>query len=374
MILHISNDFNHTKVHKELYAELDNLGLEQSVYIPLKNHKFKNNNHFEFKDQKSQFVYSSKLKIYHKFLFSNKISFLYTDLINKIAISEVSLVHATTLFSDGALAFKIFKDYNIPYVVAVRSTDINFFFKYRKDLLKLGKSILLNAQRVIFISEASRKQFVDIHEINDIIDVIKSKIVMFNNGIDRFWIDNKSKYFRESVNELNFLFVGDFIKRKNCLMLIEAISNVRIRENIDINLHLVGRPGNQSKKIADKVQQNDWIKFHGEIKEKEKLKAIFKKCQFFTMISHIETFGLVYIEALSQGKPVLFTKGQGIDYLFNLSIGEKVDSFDLDDIERNVLVLLSKDYSEINHIDFEDFRWENIANKYHKLYKIILDD
>lgn len=89
------------------------------------------------------------------------------------------------------------------------------------------------------------------------------------------------------------------------------------------------------------------------------------------MISHIETFGLVYIEALSQGKPLLYTKGQGIDSLFDFSIGEKVKSTDMKDIEGRIQDLLVNRYESINLIDFNNFRWSNIAKNYYNLYNEI---
>ena len=36
-ILHICNDFSFTKVHRNLYEQLDSLGLEQIVFNPVKN-------------------------------------------------------------------------------------------------------------------------------------------------------------------------------------------------------------------------------------------------------------------------------------------------------------------------------------------------
>lgn len=377
MILHISNDFNHTKVHKELYYELDKLGLVQNVFIPLKDEKFKNRNHFDFKVSNSEFLYSDKLKVYHRFLFKNKIEYLYNSLLTKMNLQDIKLVHATTLFSDGALAFKLFKDYNIPYIVAIRSTDINFFFKYRRDLFALAKLILSNASKIVFISEASKRQFLGINSVKKILPSLRDKISKFNNGIDDFWIDNKSEYSNLEINNrdncVNFLFVGDFIKRKNCIRLIEAVSKVREYKNVNINLHLVGRPGDQSDAVDLKVLQNKWIHYYGEIKDKNELKRIFDTCQYFTMVSHIETFGLVYIEALSQGKPVLYTKGQGIDFLFELNIGEKVNSVDSIDIEDKIQDLISKKYDDINLIDFEGFRWRNISNNYFELYKTVID-
>lgn len=86
------------------------------------------------------------------------------------------------------------------------------------------------------------------------------------------------------------------------------------------------------------------------------------------MISHTETFGLVYMEALSQGLPVLYTKGQGIDKAFTFQIGESVDSKDLRNIVQGIKKIISNQYNSINSIDFENFRWSNIALKYIKIY------
>ena len=39
----------------------------------------------------------------------------------------------------------------------------------------------------------------------------------------------------------------------------------------------------------------------------------FIESDIFVMPSRYETFGLVYVEALSQGLPVIYTRGQGFD-------------------------------------------------------------
>jgi glycosyltransferase involved in cell wall biosynthesis len=48
--------------------------------------------------------------------------------------------------------------------------------------------------------------------------------------------------------------------------------------------------------------------------------------------SKSETFGLVYIEAMSQGLPVIYTKGQGIDGLFESQVGYGIDPEDIQGI------------------------------------------
>src|SRR5690606_36956584 len=111
----------------------------------------------------------------------------------------------------------------------------------------------------------------------------------------------------------NFLFIGRFDKNKNVEYLIDSLSIIKKELQIPIHLNLVGGTGTNHERILKKIKLLDWIKYHGEIFDKGVLKNIFNISDYFSMISHTETFGLVFIEALSQGKPLLYSKGQGVD-------------------------------------------------------------
>ena len=367
MILHITNDFNLTKVHKHLYMQLDKLGVDQKIFIPRRNTQQIGNNHFEFNSSLSEYIYSKKINIIHRIFFPYKISYLYNSLLQNTNLDDIQLTHATTLFSDGALAYKLYENYNIPYIVAVRNTDINFYFKKRKELIPLGLKILKNASKIIFISESNKKSFLNLESIKDIKNSILSKIIVINNGIDEFWLNNKEKYV--SKEAYKFLFIGRFDNNKNVENLIDSLNIVRQQMNFPITLDLIGGTGNRHEKIIQKAKDFNWINYHGEIFNKDQIKEIFKTANYFSMISHTETFGLVYLEALSQGKPILYTKGQGVDGMFNFEIGEAVNSTDINDICRKINLLIKKNYSSINSIRFEDFSWPLIAEKYKNLYK-----
>ena len=91
------------------------------------------------------------------------------------------------------------------------------------------------------------------------------------------------------------------------------------------------------------------------------------------MISKGETFGLVYVEALSQGLPILYTKNQGIDGTFKNHIGEAAYPDSLDSIVEKLEKLLNDyEHYEIDKINFSQFNWEKIANSYFALYKDVL--
>lgn len=374
MILHITNDFNHTKVHKELYSHLDNLCIRQTIFIPLRNEQHIGNNHFDFITNNSEYIYSDKLKKYHKLFFKSKVNFLYNSLLRDINVSKVSLTHATTLFSDGTIAYKLFKNHNIPYIVTVRNTDIFTFFKYRKDLIPLAFKILNNASKIIFISESNRRAFKNLSVMKKYYDKLSPQIEIVNNGIDNYWISNKEKYkTNNSSKNYRFLFIGRFDKNKNIENLIYGMEEfMNNNKEVQLQLDVVGGNGSMHTKVVRLINSKNWINFHGIINDKNELKRIFKTVDYFSLISFHETFGLVYLEALSQGKPILFTEKQGIDFTFLFKVGERVDPTSIDDISKKIMLLIDSSYNKINNIDFKLFMWEKIAKKYNEIYNQII--
>lgn len=88
----------------------------------------------------------------------------------------------------------------------------------------------------------------------------------------------------------------------------------------------------------------------------------------FVMPSHSETFGLVYLEALSQGLPVLYTKGQGIDGVFTASVGEAVNSRSVSSIGDGIKKIIQKYDSYKSIDDMSGYSWFSIAKKYKQIY------
>ena len=365
-VLEICNDFSYTKVHSNLCRMLDEKGVNQIVYHPLRNERNMGVNGIEFKTLNSKIIYSEKLKKHHKFLFESKVKFLYKDLISKIDPESFTIIYATTLFSDGALAYKLFKDYKIPYIITVRNTDIHVFLKYRPDLKKLALKILSNASKVIFISKSNYDNFFN-HRLILGSQHFKHKVEIINNGIDDFWLENHSKKkFLHTATEI--LFIGKLDRNKNIINLIRGFQNLK-KHQPTIRLNIVGSGGAYESKVRQLAKEDSSIELYGEIKCKKKLLQIFRRNHLFAMVSHRETFGLVYIEALSQGLPLLFSKGQGIDGTFDEKIGVAVDSSSVGEIYEG-LSLLIKNINQFDQplIDRGKFSWEYVANKYYRIF------
>ena len=371
-ILHISNGYADSKVHSNLTRALDNLGIEQTVYCPVREERLLGKNQFEGKH--IDFVYSSSIKSWYKYVYHFKRWMLYHDMKRKVDLRKYDVIQAPTFFSDGGLALKAHKKYGTPYIVAVRNTDINTYIKRLKHTYRIGREIALNACKIVFISKGEMKEFVESEFAKPIYDQIKDKIVFQPNGIEDYWHQHIAHDQRKGHD---VLYIGDYTPNKNVGRLIEAILQLRKEKGFeDVRLIIVGgekvgtvwkTDENLKQLIADNP---DAVKALGKIYDKEKLSEVMRSCALFAMPSIHETFGLVYIEALSQNLPVIYTKGQGIDGIFDESVGIGIDALSVEDVKNAILTILQNpDKYSNNVVCFEDFCWTSIANKYVQMYK-----
>lgn len=369
MILHISNDYSYSKVYKNLYKELDKYGVEQTIYHPLRDNNHRGNNQFEFVNKNSKLTYSSfLLKKYHRILFRLKVQSLYKDLVKQVDLSKIKVSYPTTLFSDGAIAYKLFKNHKIPYVVAIRNTDVNLFLKYRADLTPLMHKILENADKIIFISEGLKTLFFKNKFVKKHIEKYIGKTVVISNGVEDIWLDNLHPYQRFGRKKI--LFVGRFDSNKN----IESVINVLIQLKTkypDIRLNLVGGGGNKNEIILNLIKENStWINYLGFVQDQNELMKIFRENDYFVMPSKFETFGLVYIEALSQGMPILYTKNQGVYGMFNDKVGI-ASCPDEESLKISLENLINRNDYDLSEINFDKFRWSSIAEQHIKIFEQI---
>ncbi|MFW7420203.1 glycosyltransferase family 4 protein [Vagococcus fluvialis] len=310
-----------------------------------------------------------------RYIFFLKEYKVYKDYLELYKNESFNILHAHTLFTNGYIAYKNYKKTGIPYIVAVRDTDINTFFKYRFYLRSLGKKILLNASRVIFISESYRIKLLTNHLKKEDAEKILLKSEIIPNGIHQDFFENINTVRKNKINKnvIRFITVGHVMKRKNQLIVCKALEKLA-SEGYEVEYLIVG-------KILDntyfkKIEKYSFVKYH-EFVDREKLILLYRISDIFIMPSITETFGLTYIEALTQKLPIIYTKGEGVDSYFKPGdVGEPVDSSDISDIICKIKKMLSmyEDYGRNNERYLIDFQWEKIINNYVNIYNSILTE
>ncbi len=248
---------------------------------------------------------------------------------------------------------------------------MNAFLKYAPLLWWVHRAVSKEADQVISISPALQKRLNKHWTLCGMRDIVRSKNTIIHNGINDYWLQHLNSESGQHCQNHNVLYVGNFDSNKNVVRLIEAVLTLK-KEIPDIHLDLVGGTGNMESKVLELVKQHpDTLHYRGKIYDKAELQKVYLENSIFAMPSKTETFGLVYIEALSQGLAVLYTKGEGIDGLFEEKIGESVHPTSLTDIEDALrkMLLHPEAYQNLDKEHFESFNWKIIAGKYQKIYQ-----
>lgn len=371
MILHLTNDYSGSKVYMNLIKSIDNLGVDQYIYVPLRSNNLIDRNKIDFDSNKSYINYSPILSTYTRLNYKAKIKRILLDIESKVSIKEINVIHAHTWFSDGGVAYELHKKTGIPYIVTIRNTDLNLFFKYMIHLRVYGMEIIKAASKLIFISAVYKERFMNIKYIQSKYrTVLNNKCELIPNGIDEFWIDNSFKKDRVLNEKVKLLYVGNFSKNKNVLRLIQAVKLLN-KSNDRFQLTIVGKNGRQEKAILRMIKGKKSFNYLGEIQSKKILLNLFRESNIFAMPSHSETFGLVYVEALSQDIPIIYTMNEGIDGYYNhLQIGEGVKSKNVLSISQGIRTICDnyKLYTFDNQIILQNHKWNEIAKIYRDIY------
>lgn len=376
-ILYLTEDYFYSKVHHSLVSSLIKERDDVSCTLFTLYREPEGVKNIESQYGKANYelisVKNQSNQYRYKLDFRYKINYKLKALMDKVDINKYDLIFASTIFSEGALAYKLSMKHNIPYVVAVRGTDSSLYFKYMFHLWLKAKKILSRAKQVFFISPNLLYKTYNHVCLRSSEELFKSKSLVIPNGIDRFWLNNyrsiKARNNNAIKQSFEFLFIGRLDKNKNIKNTIKAFLQTQ-KKYLDYNLSftIVGENGYYSDYVKSITRKNSNINYLGPIYDKMQLLKCMRIHNVFIMVSHSETFGLVYIEALSQSLPIIFTKNQGIDGCFtNNKIGERVNSKSVKSIARGMSRIIENyEFYDFVESDLSSFSWENIALRYLK--------
>lgn len=372
-ILHLANYYIESRVYKNLVSALDGMDVKQTVYTAFKGKRLTGANKIDLGYPGSGIIYRPILNTCTRINYNYKTKKITKDILPYTENKYFDIIHAHTLFSDGKVAYNLHQKYDIPYIVAIRSTDINFFFKYFPHLRPQAKKTLLSAKKIIFISHAYLQQLLAHPYLIHCKRILEEKSVVVPNGIDDYWLKEAvSQSHQTHQNPARLLYVGTIEPRKNLLKLMKVVVRLN-QKNIVCVLNIVGQgSGIYYRKVKKMIKRHSqFLIYHGQITENAGLRDLYNASDLFVMPSRGETFGLVYVEALSQGIPVIYTKGEGIDGFFPPEAGETVDCKDDADIESKIQRIIHN-YSNFSFDPKKitsPFNWSSIAQMYKEIYE-----
>jgi glycosyltransferase involved in cell wall biosynthesis len=343
---------------------LEEIGYENSVFVPTYNRNL------SVIIPKENVCVCECFRKWDRLLFDYKQKKIRNALEKQFVVQDFDLIHAYTLFSDGNCARRLFKKYGIPYVVAVRNTDVNNFFRLMPHLRMRGIRILLDAKEVFFLSESYRKHVLEKYIPQKYRKIIHSKSHVIPNGIDDFWLDHAPEKENRIGDVVKLIYAGRIDRNKNILAIQEAAKILR-EKGYRIELTVVGKA--TDRKLLAAIQADPYTEYL-PAQPKENLIDLYRDHNLFVMPSFTESFGLVYPEAMSQGLPVIYSLGEGFDKQFpEGTVGYHVSAGDVASVAEGIEKVLSHfDRIAMNTVQLAHaFRWKRIIAEYDAVYKAL---
>ena len=188
----------------------------------------------------------------------------------------------------------------------------SYFFKLQRNFVSsfLFKKAIKSISKIVYVSNYTKKK---INKKLQKITNIKTKVI--TNGIDT--VKRKTK---KNINKtLNILCLSAIKFRKGQLNLVKSINLLNKKyKNFKVVFAGEVHEPNYLEMIQHEIKKmkvQNKFKFMGHVNEKTK-KELFKKSDLFVLLSEdvnddFEGFGLVYLEALSYGLPIIVSNQSG---------------------------------------------------------------
>lgn len=134
----------------------------------------------------------------------------------------------------------------------------------------------------------------------------RERMTIIRNGIGELAQKRAGPNANVDGNKLNLLFVGRHDPQKGLDILLEAMKNV---ERVNLHLHVIGAP--VVSKDTGKNLDLPNVTFHGWL-DRDRVNEFISGVDAVVMPSRWEAFGLVAIEAMRLGKPVIASNRGGV--------------------------------------------------------------
>jgi glycosyltransferase involved in cell wall biosynthesis len=203
---------------------------------------------------------------------------------------------------------------------------------------------------------------------------LKGKSVVIYDGVNVSQIQDSLASTSKLKGEFNLLFPGGALFVKGGDLLITALAKVK-QEIPNVHLYIARNvpQDHRLRKMVSNLGLKENVTFSGFLPIQE-YRGLLNSVDILVMPSRDEVFGIVYVEAMALGKPVIAGNIGGIPEVVKNGRNGILVELDDDQIAEAILYLyrnenIRKEMSQSNLQDVARFDWSHIVDQYIGFYK-----
>ncbi|MFC1870797.1 glycosyltransferase family 4 protein [Chloroflexota bacterium] len=297
------------------------------------------------------------------------------ELINKLYKDfRFDVIHAHVALPDGFAAMMVNRRYDRPLVVTIHGQDLNVTIYRSLKFKKVLSKVFKEADKVVTVSDKLKK--IAKKEIG-----FAKKITVISNGVNPSKLVSMETAMADVYSNHKVILSVSHLKRTKGLDLnIRAVSKL-VKKYPKLKYVVVGAGPDMSflRQLTHDLNLDQQVDFVGQ-QSHDKVMEYMKIADVFSLPSWNEAFGVVYIEAMMHGKPVIACRGEGIDGVIeNKLTGLLVKPKDVESLSRAIDFILENPQNaqelgeRAKKLILENYTWEKNAQSYIKLYKELLE-
>jgi teichuronic acid biosynthesis glycosyltransferase TuaC len=266
---------------------------------------------------------------------------------------KFDLIHAHFTFPGGYIGVRASKKYKKPLITTVHE-NYEWFFK---EINSGDPEIYRVWEKSDLLLTINQKDIGCLKRWNENALPVKNgysvrKFKTIKNAKELLGIAKGSKLV---------LSIGSLMKKKGHRYLIEAMKSI----SADVNCVIIGEgplEGQLQKQIMSSGLSGR-VKIENR-KSEEELNLWMNACDVFVLPSLSESFGIVQLEAMACGKPVVATRNGGSEYILTPEVGILTDRGDSEKLAISINEALERKWDGKAIAGFaKGFDWETVSNK-----------
>jgi len=291
--------------------------------------------------------------------------------------NKYDLVYSFFAIPSGIVGKRLARRAGVPHVLNIVGGDIYDPSKrlspHRTFILKMLVTRVVNtADRVLAISSDIKKRALEHYDIKKKIEVVLLGIVK-----PVFQKNSRSKL---RLGEKDFVIscIGRIVKRKGLEYLIQAIAELK-KENAKLVIMGSGPELENLKKLSKKLGVEKQVMFTGFVNDAKKYQYL-SASDIFALASLHEGFGIIYVEAMECGLPVIASNvGGQLDFLQDGKTGFLVPVGDSKKLTESIRKLYSSKklrdrIGKYNTQHVKKFYIDKVAAKYGRVFKEVKNE